>query len=236
MDFRRSFDGDGWLDVAFLNLQNTPTLYRNNANGGFDRVTEGALVEDVDPSGDVPGGAWADFTGDGRPSLVMARAAPSGRTNKAYIHNGGIIASSNVYNRVDAGTPGFRQLLSSSGVGSRSSHGANVAAWGDYDNDGFVDLYLAVGKLFRNNGMAGGFTEVNDLALAEDNRAQNNYGFCVGGAAWGMRARTACTTNNNLVCLEDLTPYACPSHSRLQQRRLARFAYVPRRCECACMF
>ena len=133
-------DRDGWVDlyVANYTLPNPPhdqpnRLFRNLDGSQFEDVADGRLVAD---GGNGEGIAWGDFDNDGDLDLYVANAAAGG-TNVFF-------------QRQDDGT--FADVTAQMHVagGAGSSYGV---AWGDYDNDGWLDLYVAqqgANKLYRN--------------------------------------------------------------------------------------
>ena len=165
------YDNDGDLDLYVSNgrggigLGGAPNrLYRNNGNGTFTNVAGSARVDD---DGDGRGVAWADYDNDGDLDLYLANSDEaifvSTAPNRLYRNNG-----AGVFTNI-AGAVNVDDAGDSRGV-----------AWGDYDNDGFLDLYLVsenVNRLYRNDG-AGGFTEVGDQLDVDD----SSFGI---SAAWG---------------------------------------------------
>jgi hypothetical protein len=145
------FDNDGRPDLFVLNSGSDPWLYRNNGNGTFSLV-EGTGIERA--PGDAYGAAWADYDNDGKLDLLIANAwHPS-----VLYHNNG------------NGT--FTKMT---GTGLSTENAPSITcAWGDYDNDGFIDLFIANGGqssyLYHNNGN-GTFTQVASGAIATDSGA-----------------------------------------------------------------
>ena len=123
------FDGDGWLDIYFTNASNVAmaqagtrarsALYRNNHDGTFTDVSEKAGVA-------YP--CWAmsaavgDIDNDGWPDLAISCF-------------GGVV----LYRNNHDGT--FTDVTASSGL--RQDKGwATGLTFGDYDGDGFDDLFV----------------------------------------------------------------------------------------------
>ena len=157
------YDGDGYLDlfVAGGHGQNEQQ-FRNNGDGTFTRITAGALVTS---GGDDNGIASADYDNDGDLDLLVTGFQQMG--NRLYRNDG---------------PEGFTLATESSLQNDRGA--SQNAAWGDYDNDGDLDLIVAnacerdatKGEnnfLYRNNG-DGTFTRVTEGAVAND-----------GGRSWG---------------------------------------------------
>jgi hypothetical protein len=127
------YDNDGYPDLYVVDvagpLTDTPEqmahspggnrLYHNNRDGTFTDVTEKA---GVGFKGIGMGAAWADFDNDGYLDLVV-----TSYDRIVLYHNNG------------DGT--FSDVTAKAGLDKY--HGFwTGAAWGDYDRDGFVDLYV----------------------------------------------------------------------------------------------
>ena len=147
------YDNDGYMDVAFGGNGTTEALYHNNGDGTFTDVTAAAGLA---PRVNSQGIAWGDYNNDGLVDLYISRGKSSGKgvlNNTLYRNNGD-------------GT--FSDVTSQAKVDDRTNTWA--AVWGDYDNDGFLDLFIArpgtneIGPgnaniLYHNNG-DGTFTDV----------------------------------------------------------------------------
>jgi hypothetical protein len=138
------FDNDGWLDVLLLRggweSPLRPSLLRNNHDGTFRDVTiESGLGDPIASQA----GAWADFDNDGFLDLFLAGEFNANRPdprNRCRLHR----------NRGD-GT--FEDVSAQAGV--QNDRFAKGAAWGDYDGDGYPDLYVSnmgqPNRLYHNN-------------------------------------------------------------------------------------
>ena len=116
-------DGDTDLDLFISNgpeLGEDNFLYLNNGTGGFTAVTGDPIVQDGKPS---DGATWADVDNDGDNDCFVANWY--GVNNLFYKNNGN-------------GT--FEQVLTGSFV-TDGGH-SETASWGDYDDDGKLDLYV----------------------------------------------------------------------------------------------
>ena len=127
------YDNDGWVDLAVANevgsidasdaeRRTSPAnavLYHNNHDGTFTDVTAKAGIEFHGWGMAV---AWADYDNDGLVDLLFT----------AYGHNV-------LYHNTGDGT--FTDRSAASGIGAAEGFWTG-AAWGDYDRDGFLDLYV----------------------------------------------------------------------------------------------
>jgi hypothetical protein len=145
------FDNDGWLDLFLTNQLGPNQLYRNNGDGTFALSPLSAQLAITDSLS--LGANAADYDNDGwRDIFVTVWGSPN-----ALFHN-------------DGGT-GFTNVSASAGIiNDGPSEGS---AWGDYDNDGFLDLYVAnyscdtcgvslPDQLYHNNG-DGTFSDFSNL-------------------------------------------------------------------------
>src|SRR4051812_10408549 len=143
------FNNDGFPDLYVNPLSpGQSLLYSNIGNGTFTRITTQAIGTDVSTSF---GAAWADYDNDGLLDLFVA---VNGTGNDWLYHNNG----NGSFTKIATGA-----IVSSGGAG-------NNCTWGDYDNDGFVDLFVANSQqndfLYHNNG-DGTFTRTTTGAIAE---------------------------------------------------------------------
>lgn len=141
------YNGDGWIDLVISTTSGNYLLYSNNANGTFTRILTGDVPT---TSGASFGVCWSDYDNDGNLDLFIGRN--SGLSDVLF-HNDG----NGVLRRITTG-----DIVSGTG-------NANNCVWGDYDNDGFVDLFVANSDqndyLLHNNGN-GTFTRVTNGVIA----------------------------------------------------------------------
>jgi tetratricopeptide (TPR) repeat protein len=150
------YDNDGWLDLAVANevgpidmsdaeQRRSPArtaLYHNNHDGTF---TDVAPKAGVDFRGWGMGVSWADYDNDGNVDLLLT----------AYGHNV-------LYHNDGNGT--FSDHSAESGIGTPEGFWSG-AAWGDYDKDGRLDLYVTgYVKFTRDLGNAKGKYDVENPA------------------------------------------------------------------------
>jgi Tfp pilus assembly protein PilF len=112
-------DHDGDLDLLLV-ANGQRTVYRNNLDGTF---TEATAVFGLAGAGDARDAVFGDFDGDGRIDVFVTNEHGS----DALLHNGG--------------AERFSDVTATSGLAS--SGGSGAAAVGDYNNDGFLDLFVA---------------------------------------------------------------------------------------------
>ena len=180
------YDKDGDLDLFMTVRTGSNRLFENNGDGTF---TDVAVARGVDfPNSDAAGAVAADYDNDGDRDLYLANS------------DGDVLLRNNL---VETGTPDFTDVTATAFPGETmpllEARGTS-ASWGDYDNDGHLDLYVShhlfVGadrydytadsqdRLYHNNG-DGTFTDVSDLIRGPDDADGNDdldgYGFI---AAW----------------------------------------------------
>src|SRR5205085_11172946 len=154
------FDGDGFLDVFIAKVGG---LFKNLGDGTFTDVTVSAGIT---TSPYAQSGAWGDYDNDGDLDLYVTMGVVTEPTE------GTTLIPSILYRNNGDGT--FTDVTVETGTSNIS--GALGVTWGDYDNDGYLDLYVVntipgttqPNRLFRNNG-DGTFT---DLAASAGVRAK----------------------------------------------------------------
>lgn len=132
------YDNDGLPDILMGFTRQAPMLFHNDGDGAFSVVTGQPLT---DTRGSNWGSAWGDYDNDGWLDVFLPRAIygdGAGGNDDALWRNNG----DGTFTRIPAG---------SVGVDGMDSYGP---AWGDYNNDGFLDLAVAgssgVNRLYRN--------------------------------------------------------------------------------------
>ncbi|MCP4410515.1 MAG: VCBS repeat-containing protein, partial [Gammaproteobacteria bacterium] len=118
--------------------------------------------------------AWGDYDGDGDPDLFFVNF--QGAIKAPLGNNAMTVGRSALYRNEGAGH--FIDITEIAGL-AQPSFGLG-AAWGDYDNDGDLDLYITnygPNTLYRNNG-DGTFTDVAEAAGVGDDRFS-------AGCVWG---------------------------------------------------
>ena len=147
------FDNDGRLDL-YVTGYGGNVLYRNLGSCKFEDVTEKAGVRG---GGFSTGAAWADYDRDGYVDLFVSRYVhvdmahlPEFGKDKTCVYRGiavqcgpwGMVGESDFlfHNRGD-GT--FEEVSSSAGVHDSAGRYGMGVVWGDYDNDGWPDLFVA---------------------------------------------------------------------------------------------
>ncbi len=159
------YEGDGLLDLFVAHQQQENQLFRNNGDGTFTDVAAAAGVASGAAS---YGASWADFDRDGDLDLFVANCGPSwiGQENQFYVNNGD-------------GT--FTECAASMGLADEALI-STAGIWGDYDGDGWLDLYVTnkgssgqPNRLYRNVRGRGFLRDAE--AGVEDPRISSN-------AAW----------------------------------------------------
>ena len=156
------YDDDGYLDILFGG--SISKIYRNNGNNTFSEQTSISLPNLSDGSG-----AWGDYDNDGYPDIILT----------GFPITGGDVPVSKIYHNNGNNTFTEQTSISLAGVWQSS------AAWGDYDNDGYLDIILTgsssnlggepITKIYHNN-RNNSFIEQTSITLT---------GVRMGFVAWG---------------------------------------------------
>ncbi|NVB42496.1 CRTAC1 family protein [Pseudenhygromyxa sp. WMMC2535] len=140
-------DGDGWVDLYVTRLFEPGILYRNRGDGSFEDATAEFGLAGLDHQS---GASWADFDNDGDLDLYVSTVGDL--RHRLLINYDGWF--------IDEAGPRGASLES-----GHPQTGTSVAP-GDYDNDGWLDLYVgdwhtnAIGefpahaRLLHNRGAA----------------------------------------------------------------------------------
>lgn len=153
------YDADGWLDLFVANASEEQNfLYHNNGDGTFTRITSGDIATDRNIT---VAGYWADSDNDGLLDLFAANWWNEDDCMYRGTRNG-------AFTKVVGLDPVIDGLMSNGG------------AWGDYDNDGNVDLFVPRGmgqqnSLYRGLG-DGSFQRIVSGAVVTDTLANSLTG------------------------------------------------------------
>jgi len=150
-------DNDGDIDLFVSNYNENNFFYLNNGNGTFAKVTAGNLVTD---GGKSTGCSFGDYDNDGYVDLYVTNRD---QMNFLYKNNGNCT---------------FTKITSGSIVTDISNSGG--CDWCDYNNDGYIDLYVANATndcLYINSGN-GTFTKITDSPVVTESEQST-------GGSWG---------------------------------------------------
>lgn len=176
------YDGDNDLDIFVVakapDDSNSPKtlsrLFRNNNDGTFSDVTAAAGLTDLllpadagldftGLDGQKSGASWGDYNNDGFPDLLL--------TYSFQVQ---------LWRNLGNGT--FVNLSSIAGFDDQDTCRNMGATWFDYDNDGFLDVYITdwntcgSNQLYRNNGdTSNSFTKVTSTSGIEATLPLANY-------------------------------------------------------------
>ena len=150
------FNNDHYLDllVSSYGLNDQLRYFQNNKNGGFDDLTAAAGIIGLLSGLNM---VQADYNNDGYVDVYILRGAWLGKDG----HHPNSLLRNN-------GDGTFSDVTKS--VGVYSCFPTQTASWADFNNDGFIDLFVANEHtnsvnapclLYQNNG-DGTFTEVAD--------------------------------------------------------------------------
>ncbi len=152
------YDNDGDLDLFICNMSSQNNFLIENNNGILSLNTSINIANDGGTSNDAN---WVDYDNDGDLDLFVANS--NNEKNFLYKNNG---------------NGSFTKIVTGAIV---NDYGTSLGScWGDYDNDGFLDVYIcnaySPNFLYHNNGN-GTFTKITTGSLVTD----NTYSY---GASW----------------------------------------------------
>lgn len=136
------YDGDGWPDVYLTRMNGPGRLMRNRGDGSFDDQAQSAGL-DLEES--VGAAAWLDIEGDGDLDLMLTSVG--GLRHHLYVNDGRGQFSEQARERGAA-------------VETNDVHVGMSIAVGDYDLDGYVDMFVSD---WRNPYMLGPGEQHNRL-------------------------------------------------------------------------
>ena len=185
------YDNDGYLDLYVTNF-GPNVLYRNNGDQTFTNVTTEAKVGDPKWSSSC---AFADYDLDGDLDLYVTNyiefdlednpwCGPKEKGIRAYCEPNNFPGlPDTLYRNNGDGT--FTDVTRESGIYNPTGKGLGVV-WGDYDIDGYPDIYIAndsTENFFYWNKGDGTFEDVGfmlGVAMSEIGAEENGMGTAFG--------------------------------------------------------
>jgi len=157
------FDNDGHIDIYVTNY-NSAILYHNNGDGTFTDVTAEAGVDNPFFG---TGAAFLDYDRDGRLDLFVGnylKFVPTYRQFYSAKHYPGPLGYDPEFSRLfhNNGNGTFTDVSHESGIARQAGRAMGITV-GDYDNDGWPDIYVAndtMPSFLYHNNHNGTFTNV----------------------------------------------------------------------------
>lgn len=196
------YDNDGWLDITKTNFTGDyPNLYRNLGNGLFEDLTLGAGLA-VNPQYVLWGTGLEDFDNDGWRDLFQAGGHVYPEIEK--IIAGEAYANPRLIYR-NLGNGKFEDVSAMAGAGIAARHASRGAAFGDFDNDGDVDVVVMnmdeAPSLLRND-LAGGNHWLK-VQLRGTKSSRDAIGSTVSVHAGSMRLTGAISSQSSYLSVND---------------------------------
>ena len=187
------YDNDGLPDIYVTGFGGN-ALYRNLGNCKFEDVTDKAGVA---AGGFSTGAAWSDYDRDGFVDLYVSRYVhfdmnhlPTFGSDEKNCRFKGILVQCGPWGMIgesdllfhNRGDGTFEEVSKKAGMEDSNRYYGLGVIWGDYDNDGWPDLYVANDagpNYLYHNKHDGTFEEVgmlSGIALGGDGQAQGSMG------------------------------------------------------------
>ncbi|MBZ0244465.1 MAG: VCBS repeat-containing protein [Cyclobacteriaceae bacterium] len=129
VDYDNDGDDDLFVTIStYSSLSRKDLLFNNNGDGTFTKILIGDLVNE---EGAGRNSTWADFNNDGLPDVFI--------TNQHETF---------LYKNLGSGVFAKQSSIPTTAFSFDSDHSG--AAWGDYNGDGYIDLFLSSYKLNDN--------------------------------------------------------------------------------------
>jgi hypothetical protein len=133
------FDGDGNLDIFKTHFsEDTPVLYRNDGKANFHDVTYRAGLG-VETRFVGWGAGIVDLDNDGLPDLFFTTGMVYPEVERT-VAEAPYKTPNVVYRNLGGGK--FEELLDGAGPGVGEAHSSRGLAFGDFDNDGDIDVLI----------------------------------------------------------------------------------------------
>jgi uncharacterized repeat protein (TIGR01451 family) len=145
------YNNDGYLDLYITNYFSTGynQFYTNDKNGSFDKQQTATITYNASSS---VSSSWADYDNDGDQDVFISNT--DNEKNFLYRNEG-----NGVFTKITSG-----DIVN-------DEHSSVGASWGDYNNDGYIDLFVSNANqnnvLYTNNGGTS-FTKVTSGVVVSD--------------------------------------------------------------------
>ncbi|MFQ5650847.1 MAG: S8 family serine peptidase, partial [bacterium] len=162
------FNNDGYLDMLVSNLStaNSLSLYQNNGDGTFSKVTTGDIARDVSRSSSS---IWGDFNNDGFLDLYVSNGGDSQQQPPFFLN----------FLYQNDGPPNYTLTRVTTGDIVADSAFTLTSSWVDYDNDGDLDLHTLASQRqfpdsFYENDGSGHFTKITTVTFVNGTAPQSS--------------------------------------------------------------
>lgn len=192
LDFQASwgdYDNDGDMDVYLGNFDNRNYLYRNEGDSLFTKIITGPPATNNTAT---LGSIWGDFDNDGDLDLYVLNT--NGQTSRYYQNDG--TGNFTIVNSATIGTP----------VSNISF--AQGCASADYNNDGYLDIYVVNAfnsgngrnYFYKNNGGSNNYFQLTCIGTSSNRAAIGAKiwakAIINGNPVWQLRHITGSPTGN----------------------------------------
>jgi len=201
------YDNDGWLDLVTTTYENDPNgLFHNDGNGRtFDDNTYPSRYGDATFTYVSWGGGFADLDNDGYQDLFVANGHIYDNAEKVTYNRSTYVQQNQVF-RNNRSNGKFQEISDQCGEGLLLKKVSRGAAFGDYDNDGDIDILITNSNqtpdLFRNDSVNQNYWLVFSTVGTKSNK--DGIGARVKVIAGGISQIREVKSGGSYLCHDDV--------------------------------
>ena len=200
------YDNDGWLDLVTTTYENDPNcLFHNDGNGRtFDDNTYPSGYGDATFTCVSWGGGFADFDNDGYQDIFVANGHIYDNAEKVTYNRSTYAQQNQIFSNLGNGT--FQEISDQCGKGLLLKKVSRGVAFGDYDNDGDIDILITNSNqtpdLFRNDSVNQNYWLVFSTIGTKSNK--DGIGARVKVIAGGISQIREVKSGGSYLCHDDM--------------------------------
>ena len=200
------YDNDGWLDLVTTTYENDPNcLFHNDGNGRtFDDNTYPSGYGDATFSYVSWGGGFADLDNDGFQDIFVTNGHIYDNAEKVTYNRSTYAQQNQIF--INRSNGKFQEISDQCGEGLLLKKVSRGAAFGDYDNDGDIDILITNSNqtpdLLRNDSVNQNYWLVFSTVGTKSNK--DGIGARVKMIAGGISQSREVKSGGSYLCHDDV--------------------------------